>query len=191
MDLEDDAERTGGSVCSGSLADVRACDIVVLAAGEKQKPGEPRTSLAERNSRVYHDIIRNLLPLHPSTIIVVVSNPVDILTSLVQKFCEGHLPASQIIGSGTLLDSLRFRILVSKKLNVSVASVHAHVLGEHGDSQVVAESSANVAGCSLTSLGLSRETINELKVATRNKVYDIIQLKVCIKSSPGPKPDPH
>jgi L-lactate dehydrogenase len=178
-DLEDEAFITGVRVYNQhSLANLRDCDIIIITAGAKQLPDEPRTNLIKRNTMILSSIIEKLFPLKPNTIVIVVSNPVDILTSIVQKMCSQYIPKEQVIGSGTYLDSQRVRVALSKRLNVSVKSVHAYVLGEHGDSQVFAKSIATIGGCSLEHFKELQETdIAEVEHDAKNKAYEIIKRK--------------
>jgi L-lactate dehydrogenase len=177
LDLEDSAFVSGTHVehCE-TVAQLQGCDIIVITAGVKQKPVEPRTQLIGRNFAVLSTIVGQLSPQNPNTVLVIVSNPVDVLTALVQKLCVGHSP-SRIIGSGTYLDSLRLRVALSKKLEVNVKSVHAYMLGEHGDSQVFARSQAQVGGCPLAHLSIPEGELLELESRVRRKAYEIIQRK--------------
>ena len=177
LDLEDSAFVTGTHVehCE-SVTQLQGCDVIVITAGVKQRPDEPRTQLIGRNFAVLSTIVGQLSPLSPNTVLVIVSNPVDVLTALVQKLCVGHNP-SRIIGSGTYLDSLRLRVALSKKLDVNVKSVHAYMLGEHGDTQVFARSQAQVGGCPLLHIGIPEGELVELETRVRRKAYDIIQRK--------------
>lgn len=106
----------------------------VITAGSAQKPGESRLDLAKRNLSILQSIIRDLSPVNPDAIVLMVANPVDVLT----RYAQDHLglPPSQVFGSGTYLDTLRLREAIAAKLNIAGVSVHALVLGEHGDSQV-------------------------------------------------------
>ena len=179
LDLEDEAF-VSGTRCEHceSLTDLQSCDIVVITAGVKQKPDEPRTQLVGRNFAVLSSIMSQLAPLSPETHLIIVSNPVDVLTQLVQGLCAefGHSPA-RVIGSGTYLDSNRLRVALSTRLGVSVRSVHAYMLGEHGDTQVFARSQAHVGGCPLQQLPWAAGELDELETRVRRKAYDIIQRK--------------
>src|SRR5512136_2635502 len=118
--------------------------VVVLACGVGQRPGETRLQLLERNVEVFKKVIPQVLQFAPETLLLVVSNPVDVLTQVVTKL-SGINPA-KVIGSGTILDTARFRALLGEYLGVAPVSVHAYVLGEHGDSEVLVWSSAKVGG---------------------------------------------
>lgn len=119
--------------------------ICIVTAGVRQKVGESRLNLVQRNVEVLKGIIPNLVKHSPDTILLVVSNPCDILTWVAWKL--SCLPKHRVIGSGTNLDTSRFRYLISKRLGISSSSVHGWVIGEHGDSSVPVWSGVNVAGC--------------------------------------------
>ena len=131
-------------VTAGNYPMLKDAHIVVLACGVGQKPGETRLQLLERNARVFENVVPRVLEHAPDTILLVVSNPVDIMTLVVTKI--SGLPFQRVIGSGTVLDTARFRTLLAEHLNIAPHSVHAYVLGEHGDSEVLAWSSSKVGG---------------------------------------------
>jgi L-lactate dehydrogenase len=119
-------------------------DIVVITAGVRQKPGESRRDLLARNVGVFRSLVPPLAALSPDAVFVVVSNPVDVMTYITWRL--SGLPIHRVLGSGTYLDSSRFRVLLASQLQVSPQSVHAQIIGEHGDSSVPVWSCANVAG---------------------------------------------
>ncbi len=125
------------SVTSGSK-------IIVITAGARQRPGESRLSLVQRNTEIFKSLIPPLVQHSPDAIFLVVSNPVDVLTYVTWKL--SGLPANRIIGSGTNLDSARFRYYIGQKLGIATNSCHGWVLGEHGDTSVPIWSGVNVAG---------------------------------------------
>src|SRR5271165_3080910 len=128
------------------MADLEGAHIVVLAAGSNRKPGETRLELLSRNAEIFAEIVPPVLAVAPDTIFLVASNPVDILTQIVTVVAGRHgVPPQRVIGSGTILDSARFRTLLAAHLGISPAYIDARVLGEHGDSEVLHWSSA-VAG---------------------------------------------
>ncbi len=131
-------------VAAGDFAMLNGADMVILACGVGQKPGETRLQLLERNVNVFQKVVHRVLEHAPQTILLVVSNPVDIMTQVVTKI--SGLPSQRVIGSGTILDTARFRTLLAEHLNIAPHSVHAYVLGEHGDSEVLAWSSGKVGG---------------------------------------------
>ncbi|XP_068974688.1 L-lactate dehydrogenase-like [Bombus flavifrons] len=118
--------------------------VIVITAGARQKKGETRLDLVQRNSEIMKNIIPTLVSYSPNAVFVIVSNPVDILSWITWKV--SGLPAGRIIGSGTSLDSARFRYLIADRIGIAPSSVHAYIIGEHGDSQVPLWSGINVAG---------------------------------------------
>jgi L-lactate dehydrogenase len=130
-----------------ALAGSRA---VVVAAGVSRQPGETRTQLLQRNAAIFHEVVPQVLEHAPSAVLIIATNPVDIMTHMTARYAaEGGVPASRVIGSGTTLDTARFRALLSDHLGVDARHVHGYVLGEHGDSQVLAWSSVTVGGVHL------------------------------------------
>lgn len=141
-------------VTGGDYPQLEGAHIVILACGVGQKPGETRLQLLERNAKVFEQVIPSVLKAAPTAILLVASNPVDIITRMVTHM--SGLPPARVIGSGTILDTARFRTLLSEYLGVAPQSVHAYVLGEHGDSEVLAWSSAKVGGISLDEFASQR-----------------------------------
>src|SRR4029077_9147216 len=138
------------SVRAGDYPDLAGARVVVMAGGVAQAPGEPRVQLLQRNAGVFRQIVPSVLRHAPEAVLLVVSNPVDIMTHLAAHFAgEFHVPHTRVIGSGTTLDTARFRALLGRHFGVDPHHVHAYVLGEHGDSEVVAWSQATIAGLSL------------------------------------------
>ncbi|HOJ09829.1 MAG TPA: L-lactate dehydrogenase [Clostridiales bacterium] len=132
------------SVTAGDYSDCANCDVIIITAGLNRKPGESRLDLAKKNLAVAKDITDNIMKYYNHGVILVVSNPVDILTYMVQKW--SGLPNGRVMGTGTVLDSSRFRYLLSKRFNVDVRNVHGYIIGEHGDSQLPAWSATHIAG---------------------------------------------
>lgn len=178
-DLEDEAFITGTNIFHAKHpSELRNCDIIIINAGAKQRPNEPRTELIDRNAAVMKSILYSLLPLKTGVILLFVSNPVDVLTSVVQEWCHAFIPRTHIIGSGTYLDTQRLRVAISKKLDISVKSVHGYILGEHGDSQVFPKSLARIGGSLLTSFPeMTQEEISTIEHAVKSKAYEIIKRK--------------
>lgn len=141
-------------VTAGGYSDLSDADVIILAAGVSQKPGESRLDLLSRNAAVFRSILSDLGPLGPDTILLIASNPVDIMTQIATDL--SGLPASRVIGSGTILDTARFRHLLGLHLGIAAHSVHAYVLGEHGDSEVLAWSSARVGALPLADFAAQR-----------------------------------
>jgi L-lactate dehydrogenase len=169
------------TVRAGSYADLVGCRVVVIAAGVAQKPGETRLQLLERNAAVLGAVVPSVLEHAPDAVLAVVSNPVDIMTHLAAHFAaRGGVRPTRVIGSGTMLDTARFRTLLGRHFDVDPHHVHAYVLGEHGDSEVLTWSQATIAGMRLedfvkvhgTPLGpAEREQIDE---DVRRAAYHII-----------------
>ncbi|WP_214626600.1 L-lactate dehydrogenase [Paenibacillus agaridevorans] len=160
------------SVWAGTYEDCAGADIIIITAGAAQKPGEPRTELLKRNVAIFDSIIEQVLPYNGDAILLIASNPVDIMSYMAYK--KAGLPIHRVIGSGTLLDSARFRYLIGQKLDIDPRSVHAHIVGEHGDSELPLWSLANIAGSKLT---LSAEDREDVFVNTRDAAYQIIEAK--------------
>jgi L-lactate dehydrogenase len=179
LDLEDEAFITGTHVHhTVGVGELRHCDVIIITAGAKQKPDEPRTNLIERNAYIMKNILLSLLPLKETSIIILVSNPVDVLTNIVQTWCEDIVDRNRIIGSGTYLDTQRLRVAISKELDVSVKSVHAYILGEHGDSQVFARSVSRIGGSPLTNFSeLTPDKLETIEHEAKSKAYEIIKRK--------------
>ncbi len=138
------------SVRAGDYPDLAGARVVVIAGGVAQRPGETRLQLLQRNAEVFRQIVPSVLHHAPKAVLLVVTNPVDIMTHLAAHFAaEFGVPSSRVIGSGTTLDTARFRTLVGRHFGVDPHHVHAYVLGEHGDSEVLAWSQATIAGLSL------------------------------------------
>src|SRR5262245_45284063 len=138
------------TVWAGDYPDLAGARVVVIAGGVGQKPGETRLELLKRNAEVFHQIVPSVLRNAPEAVLLVVTNPVDIMTHLAAHFAEEFgVPHSRVIGSGTTLDTARFRALLGRHFDVDPHYVHAYVLGEHGDSEVLAWSQATIAGLNL------------------------------------------
>ena len=135
-------------VRAGGYDALEGADVVILAAGVAQRPNENRLSLLERNAAVFAAIIPAVLAAAPDAVLLVASNPVDVMTDIAARI--SRLPNGRVFGSGTILDTARFRSLLGRHLGVSSRSVHAYVVGEHGDSEVLWWSGATVGGLSVT-----------------------------------------
>ena len=131
-------------IYAGDYTDCRDADIIVITAGAAQKPGETRLELTRRNVDIFRQIIPEITQHTTSAILIIVSNPVDVLTYAAVKL--SGLPPQRVIGSGTTLDSARFRYLLSQHCGVDPRNVHAMIIGEHGDSEVPVWSLANISG---------------------------------------------
>jgi L-lactate dehydrogenase len=138
------------TIHAGDYPDLGGARVVVIAGGVAQKPGETRLQLLKRNADVFGQIVPSVLRHAPEAVLLVVTNPVDIMTHLAAQFAaEFDVPHTGVIGSGTTLDTARFRALLGRHFGVDPQHVHAYVVGEHGDSEVLAWSQATIAGASL------------------------------------------
>jgi L-lactate dehydrogenase len=168
-------------VRAGTLQTGEDADIVIITAGAKQKPGESRLGLVQRNVELFKDLIPEIVQFCPKAILLVVTNPVDIMTYVSLKL--SGLPSASVIGSGTLLDTARFRYLLAEKLQIDPRSLHAYIIGEHGDSEVPVWSKVNVSGMSLYQDGLPDSELKEAELPqqifdqVKNAAYEIIQRK--------------
>lgn len=133
-------------VRAGDYADLQDAKVVVIAAGVNQKPGESRLDLLARNEAIFADIVPNVAQYAPKAVVVIATNPVDIMTDITRNL---HPNPERVLGTGTLLDTARFRALIAQATGVSARYIHANVLGEHGDSSVLCWDSARVAGLDL------------------------------------------
>ena len=160
------------SVWAGSYKDCQDADIIIITAGVSQRPGESRIDLLKRNVAIFESITDEILKSGANGIILVASNPVDIMSYFTWK--KSGFPFERVIGSGTLLDSARFRYLIGQKLNIDSRSIHAHIIGEHGDSELPLWSLANISGADVL---LSEEEKEEVFMETRDAAYKIIEAK--------------
>lgn len=167
-----------------SYADLAGSRVVIIAAGVSQRPGETRLQLLERNAAVFQSIVPQILRHAPEATLVVATNPVDIMTHLTAQYAgDFGVPSSRVIGSGTMLDTARFRALLSRHLGVDSRHIHAHVIGEHGDSEVLAWSRVSVGGvplmefCTDRSIQLDEQVRTEIDEAVRKAAYRIIDGK--------------
>jgi L-lactate dehydrogenase len=162
------------TVRAGGYHDLAGCRVVVIAAGVAQKPGETRLQLLQRNAAVFGEVVPAILDAAPEAVLVVVSNPVDIMTHLAAHFAgaRGTSP-TQVIGSGTMLDTARFRALLGRHFDVDPQHVHAYVVGEHGDSEVLTWSQATIAGLHLDDFAKVHGTT--LTVEQRERIDDQVR----------------
>ncbi|MBN1203193.1 MAG: L-lactate dehydrogenase [Anaerolineae bacterium] len=171
-------------VRAGDYADLAGCRVVIITAGVGQRVGETRLQLLERNAAIFHDVVPGILAHAPDAVLLVASNPVDIMTHLAARFAaEYGVPSSRVLGSGTTLDTARFRALLGRHLGVDSHHVHAYVLGEHGDSEVLAWSEVNIGGIPLSEFcvesgGEVDEQVRQMiDDQVRNAAYRIIEGK--------------
>ena len=168
-------------VAAGDYSTLKGAGLIVLACGVGQKPGESRLKLLERNVHVFQNVVPRVLEHAPDSILLIVSNPVDIMTQVVTKISA--LPPERVIGSGTILDTARFRTLLAEHLGLAPHSVHAYVLGEHGDSEVLAWSSGKIGGVPVIEFAeqIGRRITDDVKAriddGVRRAAYRIIEGK--------------
>lgn len=157
---------SAAKICAGNYADLAGADVIIITAGANQKPGETRINLLERNVKIFMSIIPQIARYAPDTIMLITTNPADIMTEVALKL--SGFPSRRIIGSGTVLDTARFRTLLADYLEVSTKSVHADVLGEHGDSEVLIWSNAEAG-----TLTLEEYAADVGKILDENKKAEI------------------
>lgn len=168
-------------ITAGSYDDLAGAEIIVLAAGVNQKPGETRIDLVHHNARIFRGILEKITAVNRDAVFLVVTNPVDVLTYAALRM--SGLPAARVIGSGTVLDTARLKFLVGRKLGVDSRNVHSFIIGEHGDSELAVWSSANVSGINLADFAPSRnsgqnmENLCTLYEDVKNSAYEIIRGK--------------
>lgn len=168
-------------VYPGNYDDVRDAGIVIVTAGANQKPDETRLDLVHKNVNIFKNIIPEIASRDFKGILLIVANPVDILTAVAQKL--SGLPENRVIGSGTVLDTGRLKTRLSDHLGVDSRSIHAFIIGEHGDSEIAAFSSANVSGIPLNDFCEMRghyshdESEKNIAEEVKNAAYEIIQRK--------------
>lgn len=168
-------------IYAGGYEDIGDCAMIIITAGASQKPGETRTDLVHRNVEIFKTIIPQITQQGFEGILLIVANPVDILTYAAWKI-SGY-PKERVIGSGTVLDSARFRYLLGEHLNVDSRSVHAMIIGEHGDSELAVWSGANVSGidvndfCEIRGFYDHQEAMDRIYRRVRDSAYQIIERK--------------
>ena len=169
-------------VISGTYEDTRDSDIVIITAGAAQKPGETRLDLVNKNIGIFKTLIPEIVKQSPDSILLVVSNPVDILSYVTYKL--SGFPRERVIGSGTVLDTSRFRTLLAEYLDVDARSIHGYIIGEHGDSEIAAWSLTNIAGVNLEEyVNITQQGKGDLSfmeyipMSVKNAAYEIINTK--------------
>ncbi|MBI2652401.1 L-lactate dehydrogenase [Candidatus Woesearchaeota archaeon] len=178
MDLQHSLQFSPGTkVTFGD--DYKLCkdaEIVVMCAGAHSKPGESRLDLVTRNSAILKQIVPSIAKYNKDCIILVVANPLDVLTYLTLKYSK--FPKNRVFGSGTILDTARFRCLLGEYFGVSPNSVHAYILGEHGDSSFPVWSTANIAGVRLRHFKkYNKKAMDEIMAKTKRAAYEIVARK--------------
>ncbi len=168
-------------IYSGDYDDLGECGVIIIAAGAGQAPGETRLDLLHKNARILHSILNGIKNTNTDAILLLVSNPVDILTYITLKL--SGFPASKVIGSGTVLDTARLKFLVGRMLNVDSRNVHTFIIGEHGDSELPVWSSANISGidlddfCRINAHSNYKLQLNDMFEEVKNSAYKIIENK--------------
>jgi L-lactate dehydrogenase len=169
---------------AGTYDDLKEATIIVIAAGASQKPGETRLMLMGRNAGIFRDILTKTLAVNPEPIFLIATNPVDIITHIAMGIAqELGVPSSRVIGTGTTLDTARFRTLLGRHVGVDPQHVHAYVIGEHGDSEVLTWSNIDIGGVSLEDFTRYRnvpfdEAVKDtIDSGVRNAAYTIIEGK--------------
>jgi L-lactate dehydrogenase len=169
-------------IYAGGYEGCKDADIVVITAGANQKPDQTRTDLVQKNVEIFKEIIPSIIRYTTTAILLVVTNPVDILTYVTLKL--SGFPANKVIGSGTVLDTARLKYMISEYAKVDTANIHAYIIGEHGDTELPVWSNATIGGmdvqkyCSdYAQLGNVKEELKELFEKVRNSAYEIIKLK--------------
>lgn len=169
------------SVYGGDYSDCADCDAIIITAGANRKPGETRIDLARKNTMIAKEITENIMKYYTRGVILVVANPVDILTYKIQKW--SGLAAGKVFGTGTVLDSSRFRFLLSRKFDVDIRNVHGYMIGEHGDSQIPLWSGTHIAGKNIQeffddpSYGITEEVKDAIVQDVKTSGSEIIKKK--------------
>ena len=169
-------------IYAGGYEGCKDADIVVITAGANQKPDQTRTDLVQKNVEIFKEIIPSIIRYTTTAFLLVVTNPVDILTYVTLKL--SGFPPNKVIGSGTVLDTARLKYMISEYAKVDTANIHAYIIGEHGDTELPVWSNATIGGmdvqkyCSdYAQLGNVKEELKELFEKVRNSAYEIIKLK--------------
>lgn len=168
-------------IYAGDYSDIADASIIIVTAGAGQKPGETRLDLVRKNLNIFKSIIPQITEYNTEGILLIVANPVDILTYAAAKI--SGFPSNRVFGSGTVLDTARLKYLIGEHLGVDSRNVHACIIGEHGDSEIAAWSSANVSGVPLNDFCEMRgyydhdESMARLHERVKNSAYEIIEKK--------------
>ncbi len=168
-------------IYAGNYEDISDASVVIITAGAGQKPGETRLDLVKKNTAIFKTIIPQITQYNKDGILLVVANPVDILTYVAKKI--SGFPDNRVFGSGTVLDTARLKYLLGKRLAVDSRSIHAFIIGEHGDSEIAAWSSANVSGiplhnfCEMRGHFEHEKAMIEIAEDVKNSAYEIIEKK--------------
>lgn len=162
------------SINVGEYEDCKDARLVVIAAGANQKPGETRTDLIHKNASIFKDIVDKVMASGFNGIFLVATNPLDVMTYLTYKY--SGLPHNRVIGTGTSLDTARLQLLIGKKLCINPKNIQGYVIGEHGDSEFIPWSNANICLQNIKQF-FKEEELNEIEDDVRNAAYEIINKK--------------
>jgi len=162
------------SINIGDYNDCKDARIVVIAAGANQKPGETRTDLINKNASIFKKIVNNVMASGFDGIFLVATNPLDVMTYLTYKY--SGLPSSRVIGTGTSLDTARLQLIIGKKLCINPKNISAYVIGEHGDSEFIPWSNANISLQNIKEF-FTQEELKQIESDVRNAAYEIINKK--------------
>jgi L-lactate dehydrogenase len=158
-------------IYAGDYSDCSGSDIIIITAGANQRPGETRIDLVNRNTAVFKGIISEIIKYNNDCILLVVTNPVDILTYITYKL--SGFPKNKVIGSGTVLDTARFRYLLGDHVGIDTRNIHAYIIGEHGDTEVATWSLTNIAGIPMDTFC---DECHECEgTVSRNEIYDNVK----------------
>lgn len=158
-------------IYAGDYSDLQDAYIVIVTAGANQAPGETRIDLVEKNAKIFQGIIPQITKYNQECILLIVANPVDILTNIALKL--SGFPANRVIGSGTVLDTARLKYKLGEQLGIDTRNVHAFIIGEHGDSELAVWSSANVAGIPMEEYG--EKSGNRLDDVAKKQIYETVK----------------
>ncbi|MGN1048742.1 MAG: L-lactate dehydrogenase [Eubacteriales bacterium] len=168
-------------VYAGDYADISDAAIIIIAAGANQRPGQTRTDLVKINVKIFHGIVERIVKYNRDGIILVVTNPVDILTYVTWR--TSGFPSNRVLGSGTVLDTARLKYLIGQQLGVDMRNVHSFIIGEHGDSELAVWSSANISGialshfCEASPVCRDARNLHGIYDEVKNSAYRIIEAK--------------
>lgn len=169
------------TIYAGDYPDCQGADIVIITAGIPQKPGQSRLELVEINKRIIRQVVESILNYNTEAVLIIATNPVDIMSYVAWE--GSGLPASRVLGSGTVLDTSRFRYLLGQRCNLDPRNIHAYVIGEHGDSEVLLWSTVNIAGipmekfCATCEHTCYPEGKDDISQQVRQAAYEVIEGK--------------
>ncbi len=168
------------NIKAGEYEDMKDSDIIIITAGANQKKGETRIDLVKKNTEIFKSIVPNIVKYSTNSIIIVVTNPVDILSYVTQKI--SGFPSDKVIGSGTVLDTARFKYLISRHAGIDARNIHAYIIGEHGDTEVPVWSLTNIAGMTMDEYcakcaKCDGNQKNKIFEDVKNSAYSIIEKK--------------